>query len=193
MTTAELKTSWKKLKSRTGIDQLSSREKLLIGVGSLCIVGILVYQFMISPYITARSNLKRSIAQKQVELQNIKLLQQEYNGLKKEEGGIKAKLARRPKDFTLFTFLDKQAEASKVKEKIKYMKPSTITMDGELDEAIIELKLQEVTLYNLVHFMRLIELSDNVVSIRRLSIQTSSKEQGYLDVVLQIVTFIKDR
>jgi len=40
-----------------------------------------------------------------------------------------------------------------------------------------------------VLFLRLVESVDNVVSIRRISIQQSGREQGYLDVILQIMTF----
>lgn len=184
-------TSLRAIQERLGLDQLSVREKVILAAGVFFIVGVVTYQFVISPYIDAHSRLQSSIVRKQVELVEIQNLKQEFSALRVEEGGIKANLAKREPGFTLFTFLDQQAEKSRIKQQIKYMKPSVISSDGPLDESIVEVKLQEVTLERLVHFLRLTESSKNVVSVRRLSVQTSTKQQGYLDVILQIVTFVE--
>lgn len=179
------------IRSKTGLDELSLRERVILITGAFIIVGIILFQFVISPYLAAKSRLLRSIQTKERELVEIKLLKQEYSELRIEEGGIKANLAKRAKGFTLFTFIDQQAENAKVKPQITYMKPSVIEAEGDLDESIVELKLQEVTLEQLVKFLQLTESEKNVVSIKRLSIQTSAKKQGYIDVILQIVTFVE--
>jgi len=69
------------------------------------------------------------------------------------------------------------------------MKPSTMEGDDNLNESTVEMKLQRTTLKELVSFILLVESEENVVSIRRISIQESGGEQGYLDVILQIRTF----
>ncbi len=179
------------IKDKAGIDQLSSREKLALALGVVVIVSLAVYQLAISPYLESRARLINSIERKKQELVQMQMMQQEYLELRKEEGGIKANLSKRPANFTLFTFIDQQAELSQVKEKINYMKPSVIAGDGELDESVVELKLQSVTLERLVEFIKQTESEQNVVSIRRISIQTSAREEGYLDVILQIATFVE--
>ena len=118
-------------------------------------------------------------------------MQQNYLALKSEEGTIQAKIDERASDFTLFTFLDRQASGAKVKKQIKYMKPSTVEGEDELDEAMVEMKFQRITLKALVGFLRLVESEENVVFIRRFTIQESGDEQGYFDSILQIVTFEK--
>lgn len=191
MTLAQVGKFLNRIKDKAGIDQLSDREKLALAVGALLIVGLAVYQLAISPYLDSRARLLNSIERKKQELVQIQQMQQEYIALRKEEGGIKANLLKRPASFTLFTFIDQQAERSQVKEKINYMKPSVIAGDGELDESIVELKLQSVTLDRLVEFLKLTESEQNVVSIRRISIQASTREEGYLDVIMQITTFVE--
>ncbi len=191
MTLPAIDTTLRALKEKIGLDQLSTREKLTLAAGVFFIVCVVVYQFILSPYFEARSRLLSSIARKQTELVEIRELQQQYSDLRVEEGGIKANLAKREQGFTLFTFLDQQAEKARIKPQIKYMKPSVISGDGALDESLVEIKLQEVTLERLVHFLRLTESDKNVVSVRRLSVQTSAQQQGYLDVILQIVTFVE--
>ena len=98
-------------------------------------------------------------------------------------------IAERSPGFTLFTFLDKQVTEAQVKKQIKYMKPSTEEGDDNLNESMVEMKLQRITLNALVSFIMLVESEENVVSIRRISVQESGNEQGYLDVILQIITF----
>lgn len=182
----------KALREKSGFDQLDNRQRILLICTALILLIFLVYQLMISPYFDSRSRLIHSVQQRQEDLQEIKKLRQEYLLVKKEEGGVRDRLAKRSKDFALFSFLDQQAEQAKVKEKIKYMKPSIAEGEGPLRESLVEMKLQETTLEGLVAFLKLIESSENVVSLRRISIQESAKEQGDIDVIMQITTFVEE-
>ena len=175
---------------KSGIEKLDSRERWVLFGGIGFVFCFLVLQLVIIPVIDARSNLEQSISRKKQELSRIKELQQEYHILKSEEGTIQARINKRGSGFTLFTFLDRQANEAKVKKQIKYMKPSTVDGD-ELDETMVEMKLQQITLTALIGFVRLVESEENVVFIRRFSIQESGDKQGYFDSILQIVTFEK--
>lgn len=175
---------------KSGIEKLNSRERWVLFGGMGFVVCFLLLQLVIVPVLDARDNLEKSIARKKQELIEIELLQQEYYTLKSEEGTIQARINQRPAGFTLFTFLDQKATEAMVKKQIMYMKPSTVTGD-ELNEAMVEMKLQQITLADLVGFLRLVESVEHVVFIRRFSIQESGDKQGYFDSILQIVTFEK--
>ncbi len=181
-----LKNIWKK----SGIEKLNSREKWVVFAGVGFVFCFLLLQLVVLPVFDARSKLEKSIAGKKQEIIEIRNLQQEYRALKSEEGTIQARINERGSGFTLFTFLDQQANQAKVKKQIKYMKPSTVEGD-ELNEAMVEMKFQKITLADLVSFLRLVESAKNVVFIRRFSIQESGDSQGYFDSILQIVTFEK--
>jgi hypothetical protein len=60
---------------------------------------------------------------------------------------------------------------------------------GPLRESRVDMKLQKITLKDLVRFLKGVESYEKVVSVNRISIQEHGKEQGYLNAVLQIVTF----
>jgi len=179
----------KKIRHKLGVDNLDAREKRVLFGGTLFVLCFFVVQLIIIPFWNARTNLEVSIERKSAELIKIKQLQEEHQRLKVQEGGIRAKIMERPRGFTLFTFLDKQVTKAQVKKQIKYMKPSTMEGDDNLNESTVEMKLQRTTLKELVSFILLVESEENVVSIRRISIQESGGEQGYLDVILQIRTF----
>jgi general secretion pathway protein M len=178
---------WEKL----GIAQLSTREQWLVWGGVIFIVGFMVLQLAIIPFFEARGKLQKSITRKEQELVTIKELRQDFQTLKGAEGTIKERVMQRPSGFTLFTFLDQQAEKAKVKKQINYMKPSKAEGDANFNETMVEMKLQQISLEALVEYLRLVESEKNVVFIRRVSIQESGNEKGYLDAILQIVTFEK--
>lgn len=178
------------IRLKSGIDKLNSREKWVLIGGIVFVLCFLVVQLVVVPIIDARIDLQKSIDRKKQELIEIKELQQEYRTLKSREGTIQARINQRGAGFTLFTFLDQQANEAQVKKQIKYMKPSTVDGD-ELNEAMVEMKLQQIALSDLIGFIRLIESEEDVVFIKRFSIQESGDAQGFFDVILQIVTFEK--
>ncbi len=180
-----------KLRNKSGYDTLEKREKLIVSIGGLVLLVLLLFHFILSPVLASRKRLQRSIVDKQIELQKIAGLKKEYEEVASQVGDIADRIEKRPADFTLFSFLEKQATASEVKERVKYMKPSTEEGEGPLLNSVVEMKLEQVTLVQLVEFLKLVESTDDVVSIGRISIQDSGKEEGLLDVIVQIVTFIK--
>lgn len=179
----------KKIQQKSGIDSLDSREKRVLLGGVIFVLCFFVLQLVILPLLDVRTDLETSIEKKSRELEKIEQLKGEYQRLKEQEGGIQAMIADRSPGFTLFTFLDKQVTEAQVKKQIKYMKPSTEEGDDNLNESMVEMKLQRITLKALVSFIMLVESEENVVLIRRISVQESGNEQGYLDVILQIITF----
>ena len=76
-----------------------------------------------------------------------------------------------------------------MKSNIKYMKPSASTGKGPFKESLVEMKLERITLKQMVDYLKLIESPDDIVSIKRISVQTNKKETQYLDAILQVLTF----
>lgn len=181
----ELKEVWEK----SGIDRLSSRERWMLLGALVFITGFVVFQFMLVPYFDAKENITKSIAKREADLIKIKQLSTEYLALKADEGNIQARLDKRDRKFTLFTFSDEQAGKAGVKKQIQYMKPSIIEGDEQFNESVVEIKLEKITLKALVEFLLLIESKENVVFIKRMSIQESGEGKGHLDSILQLATF----
>jgi len=178
-----------KIWEKSGINNLEYRERLLLIGGVAFLICFMLFRFTIVPFISAKNRLEQSTERKREELVTINELQQEYFTLKKEEGTIQAMINERGPNFSLFTFLDQQAERVQVKKQIKYMKPSTIEGEDTLNETMVEMKFQLISLDLLVGFLRLVESEKNVVFVKRISIQESGTDQGSLDAILQIVTF----
>lgn len=179
------------LREKSGFDRLGKREKLFVSAGAAFIVCFLVFQVIISPYLEARQTLVRSLLRKEQEVLDMAILQQEYLQLKSRQSGVVEQLKLRKPEFSLFSYLEKQASAVKVKDRVTYMKPSNTELDDGYLESVVEMKMEEVTLAQLVDFLLQVESQENVVVIKRIAIQTNKRTKDLLDVVISIFTIEK--
>ena len=169
--------------------KLAKREKYLVSFAACAIGMFLLLQFLIFPFFEERKRIQRGIRAREEGLEEIVRLRAEYQVYKKGFQGIKQILARREKGFTLFSFLEKTAGEAELKGHIKYMKPSSSQGTGPHKESMVEMKLEGITLNQLVGYLYRIESPENIISIKRISIKENKKESGYLDTILQVLTF----
>ena len=169
--------------------QLAKREKYLVTLAVIVIVLGVVIQFVLTPFLAKKELYKNNVTAKQNNLQEMVALREEYLLLEQDSDVLTQRLARRPKNFTLFSFLEKAAGDAGVKENIKSMKPSASAGKGPFKESLVEMKLERITLGQMVDYLKLIESPEYLVNIKRLSIQSNKKETQFLDVVLQVLTF----
>jgi general secretion pathway protein M len=169
--------------------QLAKREKYFIALAVIFIVLALLIQLLIAPFFEKKESLQNNLAVKQNSLQEMLVLHQEYLALQQDSNSLARRLASRPKNFTLFSYLEKAAGDAGIKDNIKYMKPSASTSKGSFKESLVEMKLERITLGQMVGYLKLIEAPDKLVSIKRISIQSNTKETSYLDAILQVLTF----
>jgi general secretion pathway protein M len=169
--------------------KLAKREKYFISIAAVSISIFLLFEFLIFPFLEKRERIQGGIKAKEERMREIVMLGAEYQAIKKRSQVIDQLLAGRKKGFTLFSFLDRAAGEAEVKDHIKYMKPSTSKGKGPYKESIIEMKLNAITLNQLVGYLYRIESPENVIKIKRISITENKKGSGYIDAVLQVLTF----
>ncbi|UCD66391.1 MAG: type II secretion system protein M [Deltaproteobacteria bacterium] len=169
--------------------QLAKREKYLIALAVIIIVFAVIIQLAVMPFFEKRERYRNNVTTKQNNLQQMVALRQEYLLLQKDSDTLAQTLTSRPKSFTLFSFLEKAAGDAGVKNNIKYMKPSASTGTGPFKESLVEMKLERITLGQMVGYLKLIESPGKLVSIKRISIQSNKKETQFLDAILQVLTF----
>jgi general secretion pathway protein M len=176
---------------KSGLNKLDKREKKALTAGVLFLVCFALFHFALSPLLQARQQTAKVLIKKEEELKQIRLLQEEYRKLQHQAVDIQGRLQQRNPAFTLFSFVEERATKAQVKEKINSMTPSTSEGEGPFQESRVDLKLEQISLTQLVEFLQQVESQENVVMIKRISIQENSKEEGVLDAVMQIITFTK--
>ena len=191
MTLLTLKNAIQTLLLKTGLNKLEKREKRIVLAGALFLLCFALFHFAVSPLLRARDQSEKAVIQKKEDIIKIRQLQGEYRKLQNQAVDIQSRLQKRSPSFTLFSFIEERATKAKVKQQINSMTPSSSGGEGPLQESRVDLKLERISLQQLVDFLQQIESKDDVVMIKRISIQQNSKEEGALDAVLQIITFTK--
>ena len=171
--------------------QLAKREKYVVTAGACAIAIFFIFQLFVFPFFDKKESLQKGIESKKSSLQEIELLAAEYKTHRQSSLEISQVLSRRKKGFTLFSFLDDAAGKARVKEYIKYMKPSTSKEEDDYQETLVELKLEALTIEQLVGYLFRVEVPSDLIVVKRISIQANKKETGYLDAILQIMTYQK--
>jgi general secretion pathway protein M len=169
--------------------KLSKREKSFVGIAACAIAIFLLAELVVFPFFERRDRVRRGLKAKEEALGEMAALAQEYEALREGSRRIEETLAKRKKGFTLFSFVEGAAADTEIKENIKYMKPSESQGSGSYREAMVEIKLEGITLKQLVSYLYLVESPENLISVKRISIKESQDEAGHIDTILQVVTF----
>jgi len=172
--------------------KISQRDRLFLLAGGTFVVIFAVMQFMVLPLLDNRERLKKGITAREKALVEMKELQARYRDLHSKADTLVGKLADRSEGFSLFSFLEQNAAKTDIKKNIAYMKPSEMSDEGPFKEVYVEMKLQAVTLTQLVDFLKLVESPENIVALKRISIQENKQEKATLDVILQVVSLDKN-
>jgi len=171
------------------LKNLNQREKYVICAASGLIALFILIHIIISPLMNKRDRLTRTLEAKTKILEEMRILQTEYAIISERARLSKKRFNARNKDFTLFSFLDRLADRSGIKNHITYMKPSTSAREKSgFKISKVEMKLQGITLKQLTSYLHGVEISKNILRIKRISIVKTSIKDEYINAVLQIET-----
>ncbi len=164
------------------------RRALVVGISALAL--FLLVQFVLFPLLDKRKRLNRGISIRQKGLIEMQEMQSRYKQLSLQSNTLEQRVSKRSGEFGLFSFLEKMAAEAEVKENIAYMKPSDATGDGVLQQSMVEMKLKAINLKQLVALLERIESPEKIVELKRISIQENKKQEGSLDVIMQVISLV---
>ena len=185
----ELLRSWE---YRLGLHRLSGRERWSLALAAVLLGLFLVAELLVLPFWQARASLQRSVAERKTELAQLVELSRQYRELRQVEQGVAESLARRGADFSLFAFVEQQAERAGARAQIDSIRPQATSGENGARQSTVEVRLQRIGLEPLVRFIGLVEAKEEGVAIRRLVIQESGGS-GLLDASLQLIASEKER
>ncbi len=169
--------------------KLNKREKIGVAAATAAIVIFLVLQVLVFPLFEKNAQLSRTMTTRQQEREQIQLLQAEYLKTAEKAQAAQRHLKRRKQGFTLFSFLETLAGQTGVKSHIAYMRPTTTSQkDSPYRLSMVEMKLQEITMAQLLAYLHGIETSTDMISIKRLSITKGEKKADLINTVFQVET-----
>ncbi len=169
------------------IDLRSRERKIMTAIGALVLLAF-IHMALVSPSLKKRTDLGRSIIRAEVQLKELRMLQGEYDQILEETKKIKQRMGGRPRDFELLPFLSQTANRLKLKSNLTSMKPSRRDIDTSLAENMVELRLEGISLDNLVAYLYEIEKTGAGVAIASIRVQPESRLGGGLNVSMLVTS-----
>ncbi|MBC2695251.1 MAG: hypothetical protein HF982_08260 [Desulfobacteraceae bacterium] len=169
--------------------KLNRREKYSVYAAAVIICMFVLIKFIVLPVIDKRERDTRAIQVKTKILEEMTALKSKYNAINNRADLSKLRFAKREKNFTLFSLIDSLAGKAAIKDHIVYMKPSTsLAKNSNYKISSVEIKVQNITLNELVSYLYMVETTDNNVFINRLSISKAGGQEDLINAVLKVET-----
>jgi hypothetical protein len=172
-------------------EQLTKSQKRSLTVGMIFVVGAVIVQFALFPWLDARQRVKLSIAANEKILRELKTLGREYSVLKRSSDTVRKVIEQRPPGFALFSYLEKKASETGLKAHIKSINPLKPISAGAYEEAPVEVKIENLTIRQLTDFIYSIESPGQMVRIRRLTMGKMKEIPDYLVADIQVSAYQK--
>ena len=166
--------------------RLTPREKLLIIAVGICAVGWVVFTFAVKPALGRIETLSRVIPEKQQELRRLRARSDEYVFLRDSLDNLRTTVASQEKGFELLPFLESLTEQCGLSKKVATMKQQGAQLESSYYETIVEIKLENLTINQLVEFLWKVESSNVLAKTKSLYIKKSPTNTDLLDSVVEI-------
>jgi hypothetical protein len=184
--------------------RLTQREKILAITSAVFITVWSLFAFLVKPAIARAETLNRVIYEKKDELGKLYIKSKEYallrNGLEDLYGKIAQQstyvanfgggvTAHNPgQEFELLPLLESLIQKHSLDKKVVTMKQYVLPLEQDYQETIVEIKLQNLTLNQLINFLCKAESLNALTKVRTLHIQRNPSALGGLDVTVEIHT-----
>jgi general secretion pathway protein M len=164
------------------LGRLSPREQRLVALFAALLVLSAAYLFVVEPVIAGRARVRQRVETLQRDLATMQQLALRIKRLQADLGAASA--AGAAADFSLFAFVDKAAAAAVSRESIASMNPSTRALRDGYVESAVELRVNGVTLPEIVSLLERMEESTQPVYIKRLEIKRRYDDKTHFDATV---------
>jgi len=161
--------------------KLEARDKKTLIIGGSVAAVIVLYAFVLSPFLSDLSRKRDLIPKKERDLVEMKKLRDEYREVQKQLQEAQAAAAGRG---PLLTEMENITKRANLAGKIVSLKPQTGTQTEGFKESIVEVKLDNITLYDVVNYVYLLEKA--ALRVRKLSFKPRYDNPKILNATLLV-------
>ena len=166
--------------------RLTRSEKLLVVALLVFVVVWVLFAYAVEPAIERVETLTRVISDKKVELRKLRARSSEYVFLRDSLDNLRAKVASQQEGFELLPFLESLIRESGLTKKVATMKQHVLQLGPSHCETIVEIKMENLTLRQLIEFLWEVESSKVLARIKNLYIKKNQTNTNLLDSVVEI-------
>ncbi len=172
---------------------LSRRERFTIGIGAAVIGAALLFVGVVDPLLERQEVLERQAGRKQREIREIATLGAQYAALQARLSTLENRLPPPEAQFSLVAFAEDAAAHARVRERIVGMQPQPPAVMQSYQETSVDLRLDGVSLTDLLALLVELEQAPYDVQVRHLQIKPKYDAPYLLDANLRVVSHDRPR
>jgi general secretion pathway protein M len=169
----------------------SQRERLIVSTGGAMVAAALVFLLIIDPLIATIDKLDRQARRKAKESQELALVAQEYVIKQASIAKLEQRMPSPPAQFSLLAFMEEATTATQIRDRIVGMQPQAPIVIQGYQETAVDLRLDGVSLPQLLALLVAIEQAPYDVRVHHLQMKPKYDNPVNLDATLKIVTYAK--
>ena len=167
---------------------LQPRERLFIGGAGTALVLILFFAFVIDPLFKYSADLDRQIVTARRQFNELRIMQKDYQRQKSVVDSLNSQL-KKQQNVAIFSRLEELAGQTGIRNNILYMKPTVSTPSEVYNEESVEVKMEGVTLEQLVRYLHQVENSPQLLKIKRLEMKPRFDNRQILTATFRVSAF----
>ena len=164
------------------------RERLFIGGARAPLVLVLFFTLVIDPLFKHSAELDRQIVTARRQLNELRTMQQDYQRQNSVVDSINSQL-KKQQNVAIFSRLEELASQTGIRNNIFYMKPTVSTPSEVYNEESVEVKMESVTLEQLVRYLHQVENSPQLLKIKRLEMKPRFDNRQILTATFRVSAF----
>lgn len=134
--------------------KLEPRDKKTLIIGGIAALIIVIYAFVLSPLTSNLARKREFIPKKERDLAEMRVLKSQYTEMQQRLLQAQASAAKRG---PLLTELENITKRANLNTKIISLKPQAGVQSEAFKESIVEVKLDSITLYDIVNYVYALE------------------------------------
>ena len=161
--------------------KLGARDKKALLIGGVGAAIILLYVFVVSPLTSDLTRKRDLIPKKERDLVEMRVLKDQYVEMQQRLQQAQASAAKRG---PLLTEIENITKRTNLSGKIVSLKPQAGVQTANFKESIVEIKLENVTLYDIVNYVN--QLEKATLRIRKLYFKPRFDNPKLLNSTIQV-------
>jgi len=171
--------------------QFSQRERIIVAAGGAMVAAALVFLLIIDPLMATIDKLDRQARRKAKESQELVLVAQEYLVKQARITKLEERMPVPSAQFSLLAFMEEATTTAQIRDRIVGMQPQAPIVVQGYQETAVDLRLDGVSLPQLLALLEVIEQAPYDVQVHHLQMKPKYDNPVNLDATLRIVTYAK--
>ena len=169
----------------------SHRGRIIVAAGGAMVVAVLLFLVVIDPLMATIDKLDRQARRKAKDSQDLALVAQEYVVKQARITKLEQRMPIPPAQFSLLAFLEEATTTAQIRDRIVGMQPQAPIVIQGYQETAVDLRLDGVSLPQLLALLVAIEQAPYDVQVHHLQMKPKYDNPVNLDATLKIVTYAK--